>query len=232
MTAVNTTNLWDRLTPDPQGLVTAVVQHAVTGQVLMVGHMNAVALEATLHNKRVTFWSRSRDCLWEKGESSGNTLHLRDIRIDCDADALLIAADPAGPTCHTGRPSCFFQSPQRPDDQGPPAVGDATLAAVFAIVLERKAGRGATNSEGRSYVRSLLDRGVPKINEKIREEAEELCEALTAESPERVASEAADLIFHTMVGLAHRGLDLNAVARVFASRLGTSGIDEKANRDP
>jgi phosphoribosyl-AMP cyclohydrolase / phosphoribosyl-ATP pyrophosphohydrolase len=242
--------LWALLRPDPQGLVTTVVQHEHTGQVLMVGHMNAEALAATLARERVTFWSRSRSELWEKGATSGNTLRLRELRVDCDGDALLVRALPAGPTCHTGATSCFFRRVEGdgaqasaagasrtpsacealPSDDGPPPGPDPTLAHVFAAILERQAGRGMTNAEGGSYVRRLLDQGAAKINAKITEEAAELAQAIAGESDERVASEAAGLVFHALVGLAHRGLHLHDVARVLAGRFGHSGIDEKAGR--
>jgi phosphoribosyl-ATP pyrophosphohydrolase/phosphoribosyl-AMP cyclohydrolase len=226
--------LWSEAAPDERGLVTAVVQHAVTGQVLMVGMMSKDALAATLATGRVTFWSRSRQVLWEKGETSGHTLALRSIRIDCDGDALLVTAEPAGPTCHTGKPSCFFRA-STPDglaaDEGPPAEGpDAVLARLFAVVLARKAGRGATQAEGRSYVRELLASGTTKVEAKLREEADELARALASESRERVAAEAADLVFHTLVGLVARDVDLTEVAAVLAGRHGTSGLDEKAAR--
>ena len=114
---------WSELAPDAAGLVTAVVQHADTGQVLMVGHMNQDALVATRATGRVTFWSRSRQSLWEKGETSGNTLELTALRVDCDGDAILISARPAGPTCHTGTTSCFFRAV--PTDEAAPLSTDA-----------------------------------------------------------------------------------------------------------
>jgi phosphoribosyl-AMP cyclohydrolase / phosphoribosyl-ATP pyrophosphohydrolase len=234
--------LWAQLRPDAQGLVTAVVQHEHTGQVLMVGHMSAEALAATLAHGRVTFWSRSRGELWEKGATSGNTLRLCALRVDCDGDALLVRALPAGPTCHTGATSCFFRrvagedarelsaSAALPIDDGPPPGPDPAFEQVFAAILERQAGRGMTHAEGGSYVRRLLERGAAQINAKITEEAAELAQAIAGESDERVAAEAADLVFHMMVGLAHRGLHLHDLARVLAGRLGLSGIDEKAAR--
>lgn len=222
--------LWARLRPDAQGLVTAVVQHDRTEQVLMVGHMSEAALAATLAHERVTFWSRSRQELWEKGATSGNTLRLCALRVDCDGDALLVRALPAGPTCHTGATSCFFRQVDGTEDDGPPPGPDATLARVFAVILERQAGRGMTHAGGSSYVRRLLEKGAPTINAKITEEAAELGQAIADESDERVAAEAADLVFHAMVGLAHRGLHLHDVARVLAARFGRSGIDEKAGR--
>ncbi|MCA9707452.1 MAG: bifunctional phosphoribosyl-AMP cyclohydrolase/phosphoribosyl-ATP diphosphatase HisIE [Myxococcales bacterium] len=233
---LDATDLWAQLRPDARGLVTAVVQHPDTGQVLMVGFMSREALAATLERGRVTFWSRSREALWEKGATSGHTLHLHALRVDCDGDALLVQARPAGPTCHTGTTSCFFRRVEGTDphalpaDDGPPAGPDPTLERVFAVILERQAGRGMTHAQGGSYVRRLLDRGAPGINAKIVEEAGELAEAIAEQSDARVASEAADLVFHAMVGLAHRGLHLHDVARVLAQRFGHSGIDEKAAR--
>ena len=221
--------VWSSLKPDERGLVVAVVQHAHSGQVLMVGYMNRDALAATAERGHVTFFSRSRQTLWEKGETSGNTLDLVDLRTDCDRDALLVQALPHGPTCHTGTTSCFFAPvlPQAEDDDGPQGN---MVDRVFAVILDRKAGRGATNEDGKSYVRSLLDKGVEKIASKITEEAGELIEALRGETPERVASEAADLVFHAMVGLAARDVAWSDVAAVFAKRFGVSGIDEKAGR--
>lgn len=231
--AIDPHTLWSQLKTDPQGLVVAVVQDDDTDQILMVGYMNEEALAATLARQRVCFWSRSRSELWEKGATSGHTLNLSSIRVDCDQDALLVRARPIGPTCHTGRPSCFYNrvTAQGFDvDHGPGHAADHTISRVFAAILDRQAGRGTTNREGKSYVRSLLDRGLDTISAKIHEEASELTQALTSETPERVASEAADLVFHAMVGLAARGVHWRDVAAVFAQRFGLSGIDEKASR--
>jgi phosphoribosyl-ATP pyrophosphohydrolase/phosphoribosyl-AMP cyclohydrolase len=228
--------VWAKLTPDDRGLVVCVVQHADTDQVLMVGYMNQTALATTRASGSVTFFSRSRQTLWTKGETSGNVLDFVELRIDCDADALLVRARPRGPTCHTGATSCFFRrvddgaAAELAADDGPPARAAAMLARVFAVIEDRKAGRGMTHADGDSYVRRLLDKGAANISAKITEEAAELAAALAAESDERVASEAADLLFHAMVGLALRDLSLQPVADVFAARFGTSGIDEKRRR--
>lgn len=223
MQAIDPAALWATLTTDASGLVTAVVQDHVDGQVLMVAHMNADALAATLRSGRVTFWSRSRACLWEKGESSGHTLELRGLAVDCDRDALLVHAEARGPTCHTGARSCFFT----------PVLGASSptvLDQVFAEICERRAGRGVTSATGKSYVRSLMDGGVPAIAAKLHEEAGELVEALSGDDHGHVAREAADLLFHALVGLAHREVELADVLAVLAARMGRSGLDEKAAR--
>ena len=227
--------LWAALRPDDRGLVTAVVQHAGDGRVLMVAHMSREALARTLEHRRVTFWSRSRGQLWEKGESSGNTLDLAGIWVDCDGDALLVRAWPRGPTCHTGADVCLFRhvAEDMSLEEGEPAALAGALAGferLSAVIRARIAGLGATNPEGRSYVRSLVEGGAAKIGGKIREEAGELAEALAGESPARVAEEAADLIFHALVGMIDRGVELAEVAAVLDRRHGVSGIDEKAGR--
>jgi len=221
--------LWAGLKTDGAGLVTAVVQHHRSGAVLMVGHMNAEALARTLERGRVTFWSRSREQLWEKGESSGHTLLLRGMAVDCDGDALLVQAEPRGPTCHTGAASCFF-TPVVGDGLQEPAAASPVLERVFAEICARKAGQGITSVTGKSYVRGLMDGGVPAIAAKLHEEAGELAEALAGEDRGHIAREAADLLFHALVGLAHRDLDLGDLAAVLAARLGRSGVDEKASR--
>lgn len=218
---------------DERGLVVAVVQHAEDDRLLMVGYMNREALELSIGSGHVTFWSRSRQALWRKGETSGNTLTLVELRLDCDGDAILVRALPAGPTCHTGESSCFYRRHTHTtwtDDHGPTGSIERTFTRVYQVILERQAGRGATSPTGRSYVRTLLDAGLAKIGAKIREEADELAVALEAETPERVASEAADLLFHALVGFAARSVPLRALSDVLASRFGTSGIDEKAAR--
>ncbi|PRQ03550.1 Phosphoribosyl-ATP pyrophosphatase [Enhygromyxa salina] len=232
--------LWSTLAPDAAGLVAAIVVHAHDDRVLMLGYMNRDALAATLATRKVTFFSRSKQRLWQKGETSGHTLELASIRVDCDGDALLVQATPRGPTCHTQASSCFFKLVELPppgahepvsikgEDDGPRP--NAAIDSLWRTILDRKAGRGMTNPEGRSYVRSLLDKGVDKINEKLREEAGELCDALAGETDERVVNEAADLLFHALVGLAARGLEPADVAEVLRARHGLSGIDEKNQR--
>lgn len=205
-------------TADSRKLTAAVVQHALTGRVLMLGYMDDEALARTRESGEVWFWSRSRGRLWKKGETSGNVLKLVDIKADCDADAWLVRALPAGPTCHTGSQTCFGTDGKEP----PPTE----LEALYQTILARKQAAPGT----RSYVRQLLDEGAARIGQKIGEEANELAAELPAGSKERVVAEAADLIFHALVGLAAREVTLEDVARELHRRSGLSGLDEKAAR--
>lgn len=208
------------------GLLPAVVQDRLTGQVRMVGYMSRESLAATLRTGRATFFSRSRNELWEKGQSSGNTLRVVSLHADCDADTILVLAEPTGPTCHTGAPSCFF----RRIDAGGALVDEAHSATTFLEELEREIEARKQSVGAKSYTRHLLDGGAERIGAKIREEADELARALESESDERVASEAADVLYHAMVGLASRGVALRDVIAKLAARAGTSGHEEKARR--
>jgi phosphoribosyl-AMP cyclohydrolase / phosphoribosyl-ATP pyrophosphohydrolase len=211
---------------DEQGLLPAVVQDQLTGEVRMVAYMNREALARTLETGKATFFSRSRRALWVKGETSGHVLHVREVYVDCDADTVLLLADPVGPSCHTGQPSCFF----RHLDAG--GVRDEVVpASVFLLGLEREIEARKTSTAHKSYTKSLLDGGASRIGDKVREEAGEFAAALASESDERVASEAADVVYHLLVGLASRGLSVRAVMDVLARRAGTSGHAEKASRN-
>jgi phosphoribosyl-ATP pyrophosphohydrolase/phosphoribosyl-AMP cyclohydrolase len=213
---------------DDRGLVVAVAQDRLTGQIRMVAWMNAEALERTLSTGRATFFSRTRQSLWEKGETSGHRLLVSAVYADCDADTLLLLVDPVGPSCHTGRPSCFFRRVR----------SDGTLkeepreAVAFLQELEAEIEARARSNANESYTRSLLDGGAPKIGEKLREEASELAVALDGETAERVANEAADLVYHALVGLRLRGVSVRRVIEVLAARSGVSGLTEKALRKP
>jgi phosphoribosyl-ATP pyrophosphohydrolase/phosphoribosyl-AMP cyclohydrolase len=207
------------------GLVPAVVQDRLTGQVRMLAYANKDALARTLETGRATFFSRSRGELWEKGATSGHTLAVREVVADCDADALLYLVDPVGPTCHTGRPSCFFRK------VGVAGAADEGIdAAAFLESLEREIHVRKASTAEKSYTRHLLDGGAERIGAKIREEAGELAQAIAAESDERVASEAGDVLYHVLVGLASRGVSFRAVIAELAARAGQSGHDEKAQR--
>src|SRR5450432_42496 len=209
-----------------QGLIPALAQDRFDGQIRMVAWMNQQAIEETLRTGNATFFSRSRGKLWLKGETSGNLLRVHSVTADCDADTLLLSVEPAGPTCHTGRPSCFFRRVS-PDQT---LIDEPFEATPFLGELERTIRERQASTAEKSYTRSLLDGGVPKINGKITEEANELTAALAGESDERVLSEAADLLFHVLVGLRARGLDLRQVAGALAKRTRQSGHVEKASR--
>lgn len=192
----------------------------------MVAWMNAEALRLTLDSGRATFYSRARRALWEKGETSGNTLRVHRVYADCDGDTLLLLVDPEGPSCHTGRPTCFFRRVERDG-----SVSEiAREPSSFLAELEGELATRADAPAEKSYTKSLLAAGASKIGDKLREEADELARALEAESADRIASEAADVVYHLMVGLRLRGVELRRVIEVLASRAGVSGLDEKKAR--
>jgi phosphoribosyl-ATP pyrophosphohydrolase/phosphoribosyl-AMP cyclohydrolase len=224
-------------------LVPVVVQDHVTGEIRMLAWATAEAVRATLSTGRATFFSRSRGELWEKGATSGNRLDVASIFVDCDADALVYLVVPHGPTCHTGAPSCFFRrlgpdgaidektppsTSAIPQSGAPPAFGGATTLARLDAVLEAR--REATASA--SYVKSLYDGGAERIGAKLREEADELARAVADEAPERVVSEAADVVFHVMVALRSRSLSIHDVLRELERRSGVGGHAEKNQRTP
>jgi phosphoribosyl-ATP pyrophosphohydrolase/phosphoribosyl-AMP cyclohydrolase len=209
-----------------EGLIAGVAQDRLTGQVRMLAWLNREALEATLESGFATFYSRSRAKLWRKGESSGHVLRVHEVIADCDADTLLLLVDPEGPSCHTGRATCFF----RTLEPRTAAAGPEREGSPFLLYLEEEIRQRAQSTAERSYTRSLLDGGVPKINAKISEEAAELCAALASESDERVVSEAADLVYHVLVGLRARGVEWRQVIEALAARTGQSGHAEKASR--
>lgn len=212
---------------DPQtGLIPAIAQDRLTGEIRMVAWMNQEALSRTLDRGKATFFSRSRQKLWEKGESSGHSLRVARVVADCDADVLLLLVDPEGPSCHTGRPNCFFHDVHSAEVLVENPVPVRPFLSELEGVIEARSGSTAE----KSYTRSLLDAGPAKIGAKLREEADELARAVDGESDDRVASEAADLLFHTLVGLRARGVPLRAVLDKLASRTGKSGHTEKAER--
>ena len=185
------------------GLLPAIVQDADTLRVLMLGYMSREALQATLASGRVTFFSRSKQRLWTKGESSGDVLDLVRLEVDCDADTLLVQARPAGPTCHLGRASCFPQAP---------ADGLAELDAVIAQ-------RAQELPEG-SYTTRLFEGGIRRIAQKVGEEGVETALAAVAQDDDALLGEASDLLFHLLVLLRARGLSLADALQVLETRRG------------
>jgi phosphoribosyl-ATP pyrophosphohydrolase/phosphoribosyl-AMP cyclohydrolase len=193
---------------DPQGLAPGIVQDAATGRVLMLGYLNEESLRLTRETGFVHFWSRSRGELWRKGDTSGNTLRVVDVAMDCDGDALLIKAEPAGPTCHTGAVSCF--------EGGDPGRSFAELDELWRVIADR-----ATRRPVGSYTTSLLEGGVDAVGRKVAEEATEVLLAAkdhAAGTGDRVAEEAADLVYHLLVLLAEREVAPPEVLEELASR--------------
>jgi phosphoribosyl-ATP pyrophosphohydrolase/phosphoribosyl-AMP cyclohydrolase len=194
---------------DDAGLVPAVVQDADSGVVLMVGYMNQESLQRTLDNALVTFWSRSRQEMWQKGSTSGNLLRVVGIAMDCDGDALLVTAHPDGPTCHAGESSCFGETDER--------QGFAQLERLWAVVADRAAARPAG-----SYTAGLVSQGVNATTRKLTEEATEVLLAAKDHAAGldcgQLAGEAADLIYHLLVVLAERGTQPAAVLDVLERR--------------
>lgn len=189
------------------GLLPAIVQDAGNGQVLMLGYMNRAALLQTLEKERVTFYSRSRQQLWTKGETSGNTLRLVDLQPDCDNDTLLILAEPSGPVCHTGEDSCFFEKEFLPSGE-----------LDFLDDLEKLIQSRKKELPEDSYTTSLFEKGLDRIAQKVGEEAvETLIEAKNSDR-EKLKGEAADLVFHLMVLLAEKEIPLKQVVRQLEKR--------------
>jgi phosphoribosyl-ATP pyrophosphohydrolase/phosphoribosyl-AMP cyclohydrolase len=192
---------WEKM----DGLLPAVVQDAATGRLLMLGYMSREALAATLSSGFATFHSRSKGRLWQKGETSGNRLAVRAVHEDCDSDALLVLADPEGPTCHTGTESCF----------GGEATGPGWLASLSRVV----ASRAAAGGEG-SYTSRLLTEGTAKIAQKVGEEGVEVALAAVTRDAAGCAEESADLLYHLAVLMQDRGFSWEDVIAVLRRRHG------------
>lgn len=207
---------------DDQGLVPAVVQDWRDGTVLMVGFMNSEALALTLKTGRVHFWSRSRQTLWQKGETSGNALLLKEAYLDCDQDTLLMKVDPLGPTCHTGERACFFT---RLKEDGTPATDRSTGAwgGIFERIEDTILVRRASPQPG-SYVSALFEGGPDRMLKKVVEEAGEVVLASKNGARAEIIHEVADLLFHTMVVLGHHGIALQEIYRELSDRVGKPGL--------
>lgn len=201
---MNAVELPGELQFSSEGLIPVIAQDVSSGDVLMVAWANREALERTAATGRAHFWSRSRQQLWEKGESSGNTLRVRSAQADCDRDTLLLLVEPSGPACHTGARTCFGE-------------GSHTSAGVLAQLERVIASRDALRPEG-SYTAALLAKGLDKSLKKIGEEATEVILAAKGESDERLAEESADLLFHLLVALRLRGVGVERVLQVLLAR--------------
>ncbi len=190
---------FDGLKFNEAGLIPAIVQDVASGRVLMLGYQDREAFERTLATGRVWFYSRSRQRLWQKGETSGNELRVRQVVADCDGDALLILAEPAGPTCHTGAEACFFNRVSGPEDDWLPL--SRVPEALFRVILDRQ-----QNPRPESYVSALLAGGVDRVAQKVGEEAVETVIAAKNDDTRALVRELADLWFHSLVLMAARGL--------------------------
>ncbi|MBS0388614.1 MAG: bifunctional phosphoribosyl-AMP cyclohydrolase/phosphoribosyl-ATP diphosphatase HisIE [Proteobacteria bacterium] len=189
------------------GLLPAIVQHATNGTVLMLAYMNREALHATLERGRAVFYSRSRRQLWEKGETSGNSLRVIDIHRDCDGDALLVTALPAGPVCHLGTATCFGDEP-----------ACAVAALGFLPELEQIIDARLADPPEGSYTAQLYAKGMRHVAQKVGEEGVEVALAAVGESDERLLSESADLLFHLLVLLRSRGCGMRELATELRAR--------------
>lgn len=198
----------DAIDFDERGLAPCVIQDAVTGEVLMLAYTNRESLQRTIESGELHLWSRSRNELWHKGATSGNVQRVRELRYDCDADAVLALVDPAGPACHTGERTCFH----RAADGDPRPVTHEALPELERILDARRAER----PEGSYTVELLSDPEL--IGEKVREEAEEVARAVAGESDERVAEEAADLLYHLEVALLSREIPIGKAFDVLIDR--------------
>ena len=190
-----------------EGLVPAIVQDADTGAVLMMAYMSREALEQTLARKRAVFYSRSKQRLWEKGETTGHTLDVVDIALDCDADTLLVTARPRGPACHNGTLTCFGDEPRSA------ATSIAFLSKLEAVVAQR-----ATEKPEDSYTARLLGKGISKVAQKVGEEGVETALAGVNEPDQKLVEESADLLFHLLVLLRARGVPLANVVQELEKR--------------
>ncbi len=186
------------------GLVPAIVQDAETGKVLMLGYMNEASLTKTRETGKVTFYSRSKDRLWTKGETSGNFLNLVDIKVDCDRDTLLVTVNPVGPACHTGADTCFKEDNKK-DLQ--------FLNTLTNIIRDRK-----ENPSEKSYTASLFKKGINKIAQKVGEEAVEVVIEAKDDNAALFENEAADLLYHYMILLEAKGYTLSDIAKVLEGR--------------
>ena len=182
------------------GLVPAIVQDADTGAVLMMAYMNREALDETLKRRRAVFYSRSKHRLWEKGETTGHTLDVVDVALDCDADTLLVTARPRGPACHNGTLTCFGDQPRSA------ATSIAFLAKLESVIAQR-----ATEQPDASYTAKLLAKGINKVAQKVGEEGVETALAGVNEADDKLVGESADLLFHLLVLLRARGVPLSDV---------------------
>jgi len=215
----------ESITPrfDAQGLLPGIVQDWLDGTVLMVGFMNQEAWEMTQQTQRVHFWSRSRQQLWKKGETSGHELILKEVFLDCDQDTVLMKAQPIGPTCHTGTRSCFFTRIPSASEPGVPLPSGTAWGGITQRLYETVSHRKA-NPSSDSYVSKLLQGDVDRLLKKVIEEAGEVVLAGKNSNREEIIYEMADLWFHSLVMLGHYSISPEEIYQELGKRFGKSGI--------
>lgn len=213
----------DKIKFDEKGLVPAIAQEFRSGEVLMMAYMNREAVEKTLFSGKAHYFSRSRNNLWLKGETSGHFQHIKGVYYDCDIDAILLKVEQVGAACHTGERSCFFREIETPFSAD--VATSAIIDRVHDVILDRKSNPGE-----RSYVSSLFTKGADSILKKIGEEASELLISGKGGDKEEVVHEMADLWFHTLVLLGYLDISPEEVYCELQRRFGTSGIEEKEGR--
>lgn len=207
---------------DKNDLVPAIAQDWLTGDVLMMAYMNKDALEKTLSTGRAHYFSRSRNRLWLKGETSGNFQEVKAVYYDCDEDTILLKINQIGAACHTGERSCFFRRLDKGEQE---AASLTILSELFETIKQRK-----NVSPEKSYVASLYAKGLDKILEKVKEESGELIDAAKSGKKQEIIHETADLLFHAFVLLGQKGISLQEILSELKRRTGASGIEEKASR--
>eukprot|EP00897_Mesotaenium_endlicherianum_P003151 jgi/Mesen1/2864/ME000174S02116 len=228
--------LLDSMKWDSSGYVVAIAQHCHTGAILMQGFATRAAVKRTLASRRATFFSRSRKCLWTKGETSSNFIHVTGVYLDCDKDSVIYMGEPDGPTCHTGAETCYYTSFENVvagrahASEAHPDEALTSLYVLEATIAQRKAEAAPPGGAKPSWTRKLLDNPA-LLCSKIREEADELCQTLEAnEGADRAASEMADVLYHSLVLLSLQGVKMEDVAAKLRARFAKSGIQEKADR--
>ena len=211
-------------------LIPAIVQDSESGEVLMLAYMNEEALQKTLETGFAHYFSRSRQKLWKKGESSGNVQKVEEILLDCDGDTILLKVKQSGPACHTGRRSCFFTDLETDTTtsepmQNPDEMYDDIVDRLYHVILEKKDG-----DPTKSWTAKLFSKGENTILKKVAEEAAEFCFAVKDKDEGEIIYEGADLLYHALVALAYSGIHPDRIKSELRRRFGQSGIEEKASR--
>jgi len=212
-------------------LIPAIVQDSESGEVLMLAYMNEEALAKTLKTGLAHYYSRSRQKLWQKGESSGNIQEVEEIKLDCDSDTILLKVRQKGPACHTGRKSCFYKDLTSGQITSKPIQDPATMYEDIVDLLYHTIQEKKDADPTKSWTAKLFSKGENTILKKVAEEAAEFCFAVKDNNKEEIIYECADLVYHTLVALAFSDVSPELVRSELKRRFGTSGIEEKASRD-